>query len=179
MLDLAISRSESGRGSSSINHPTLVSGSVLAMLLCSGVGPATAHIAGAQLHLTSGPQARTAIRWSRQFPPQHHLFQGSPGVFRSGHAVSVGLQSWRNSCRSFARAAQLDPTCAMCFWGVALTVGAQLQYMPMTAEPRAERWRGMHCSRLRPTRRTPPDRAGTHRGARRHAVQLHAARSIK
>jgi len=25
--------------------------------------------------------------------------------------------------RSFARAAQLDPGCAMCFWGVALTIG--------------------------------------------------------
>lgn len=38
--------------------------------------------------------------------------------------------------RSFARAAELDPGCAMCFWGVALTVGPNYN-LPMMAEPRA------------------------------------------
>lgn len=40
------------------------------------------------------------------------------------------------SSRSFARAAQLDPRCAMCLWGVALTVGPNYN-MPMMAAPRA------------------------------------------
>jgi tetratricopeptide (TPR) repeat protein len=39
--------------------------------------------------------------------------------------------------RSFARAAQLDPQCAICLWGVALTVGPNYN-MPMMAEPRAK-----------------------------------------
>jgi tetratricopeptide (TPR) repeat protein len=39
--------------------------------------------------------------------------------------------------RSFARAAQLDPQCGICFWGVALTVGPNYN-MPMMAEPRAK-----------------------------------------
>jgi tetratricopeptide (TPR) repeat protein len=38
--------------------------------------------------------------------------------------------------RSFAKAAELDPQCAMCYWGVALTVGPNYN-LPMMAEPRA------------------------------------------
>jgi tetratricopeptide (TPR) repeat protein len=41
------------------------------------------------------------------------------------------------STRSFARALQIDPTCAMCAWGVALTVGPNYN-MLMLAEPRAK-----------------------------------------
>jgi tetratricopeptide (TPR) repeat protein len=39
--------------------------------------------------------------------------------------------------RSFARAAQLDRKCAMCLWGLALTVGPNYN-MPMMAESRAK-----------------------------------------
>ena len=38
--------------------------------------------------------------------------------------------------RSFAKAASLDPQCAMCYWGAALTVGPNYN-LPMMAEPRA------------------------------------------
>ena len=41
------------------------------------------------------------------------------------------------STRSFARAAQLDPGCAICLWGVALTAGPNYN-QPMMAEPRAK-----------------------------------------
>jgi len=41
------------------------------------------------------------------------------------------------STRSFARAAELDPKCAICLWGVALTVGPNYN-LPMMAEPRAK-----------------------------------------
>ena len=40
------------------------------------------------------------------------------------------------STRSFAKAAQLDPKCALCYWGVALTVGPNYN-LPMMAEARA------------------------------------------
>ena len=39
--------------------------------------------------------------------------------------------------RSFARAAEIDPNCAMCLWGVALTLGPNYN-MPMMAEARAK-----------------------------------------
>lgn len=38
--------------------------------------------------------------------------------------------------RSFAKAAELDPACAACYWGVALTVGPNYN-VPAMAEPRA------------------------------------------
>ena len=41
------------------------------------------------------------------------------------------------STRSFARAAQLDPHCAACYWGVALTVGPNYN-LPSVAAPRAK-----------------------------------------
>jgi tetratricopeptide (TPR) repeat protein len=41
------------------------------------------------------------------------------------------------STRSFARALQLDPSCAMCAWGLALTVGPNYN-VPMLAAPRAK-----------------------------------------
>ncbi|HXQ31468.1 MAG TPA: hypothetical protein VN790_05830 [Steroidobacteraceae bacterium] len=41
------------------------------------------------------------------------------------------------STRSFARAAELDPDCAICLWGVALTAGPNYN-LPMMAEARAK-----------------------------------------
>lgn len=41
------------------------------------------------------------------------------------------------STRSFAKAAQIDPQCAICYWGVALTVGPNYN-LPMMAAPRAK-----------------------------------------
>jgi tetratricopeptide (TPR) repeat protein len=41
------------------------------------------------------------------------------------------------STRSFAKAAELDPACAICYWGVALTVGPNYN-LPVLAEPRAK-----------------------------------------
>src|SRR6516164_3572922 len=41
------------------------------------------------------------------------------------------------STRSFAQAAQLDPACAICFWGVALTVGPNYN-LPVMEETRAK-----------------------------------------
>ncbi len=41
------------------------------------------------------------------------------------------------STRSFARAAEIDPGCAMCLWGVALTVGPNYN-QPVMAESRAK-----------------------------------------
>src|SRR6202022_770264 len=41
------------------------------------------------------------------------------------------------STRSFAYALERDPSCAMCAWGVALTIGPNYN-LPMLAEPRAK-----------------------------------------
>ena len=48
------------------------------------------------------------------------------------------------STRSFARAAELDPACAACYWGVALTVGPNYN-LPAMAQTRARvAWEALH-----------------------------------
>lgn len=42
--------------------------------------------------------------------------------------------------RAFAKAAQLDPTCAMCFWGASLSLGPNYN-MPMLPDRAATAWR--------------------------------------
>src|SRR5258707_2599512 len=75
-----------------------------------------------------------------------------------------GMRFWwafnhDESTRSFARATQLDPDCAACYWGVALTVGPNYN-LPLRAPPRAQvafdalaraKWPATHAS--------PADRA--------------------
>jgi tetratricopeptide (TPR) repeat protein len=51
------------------------------------------------------------------------------------------------STRSFARAAVLDPACAACYWGVALTVGPNYN-LPEMATPRAQvAWQALQSAR--------------------------------
>src|SRR5271169_784673 len=61
--------------------------------------------------------------------------------------------------RSFAKAAQLDPQCAMCWWGVALTVGPNYN-LPMMAEPRAAvAWDALQQAEKYAGQATPVDQA--------------------
>jgi tetratricopeptide (TPR) repeat protein len=61
--------------------------------------------------------------------------------------------------RSFAKAAQLDPQCAMCYWGVALTVGPNYN-LPMMAEPRAAiAWDALQQAEKYADRTTPVEQA--------------------
>ena len=63
------------------------------------------------------------------------------------------------SSRSFAKAAQLDPGCAMCFWGVALTVGPNYN-LPMMAEPRAKvAWEALQQAKANAAHATPVEQA--------------------
>lgn len=63
------------------------------------------------------------------------------------------------AARSFARAAQLDPNCAMCFWGVALTLGPNYN-MPMMAEARARvGWQAIQRAQALASGAMPVDRA--------------------
>ena len=61
--------------------------------------------------------------------------------------------------RSFAKAAQLDPQCAMCYWGVALTVGPNYN-LPMMAEPRAAvAWEALQQAQRHAGGTTPVEQA--------------------
>jgi tetratricopeptide (TPR) repeat protein len=61
--------------------------------------------------------------------------------------------------RSFAKAAQLDPQCAMCYWGVALTVGPNYN-LPMMAQPRAAvAWEALQQAENHSGQTTPLEQA--------------------
>ena len=61
--------------------------------------------------------------------------------------------------RSFARAAQVDPGCAICYWGVALTLGPNYN-MPVMAEARARvGWDALAKARQNAATATPVERA--------------------
>jgi tetratricopeptide (TPR) repeat protein len=61
--------------------------------------------------------------------------------------------------RSFAKAAELDPQCAMCYWGVALTVGPNYN-LPMMAEPRAAvAWEALQQAQRHTGGTTPVEQA--------------------
>src|SRR3954468_6648199 len=61
--------------------------------------------------------------------------------------------------RSFAKAAALDPTCASCFWGVALTLGPNYN-MPVMNEARARvGWAAVLKAKAAAAHATPVERA--------------------
>jgi hypothetical protein len=62
------------------------------------------------------------------------------------------------AARSFARAAQLDPTCASCFWGVALTMGPNYN-VPMLPDRAAVAWETLERARALAPSATPVEQA--------------------
>ena len=61
--------------------------------------------------------------------------------------------------RSFARAAELDPKCASCYWGVALTLGPNYN-MPIMAQPRARAgWEALGKAQANAAAATPVEQA--------------------
>lgn len=62
------------------------------------------------------------------------------------------------AARSFARAAQLDPSCAMCFWGAALVLGPNYN-MPMIADRASAAWEGVQRAVALAPKATPVEQA--------------------
>jgi tetratricopeptide (TPR) repeat protein len=79
---------------------------------------------GAQLFTGLGDFHRQAT--TRSPEAQAYFDQGMRFVWAFNHDEAT---------RSFAKAAELDPTCAACWWGVALTLGPNYN-MPLMADPR-------------------------------------------
>jgi tetratricopeptide (TPR) repeat protein len=73
------------------------------------------------------------------------------------------------STRSFAKATLLDPACAMCYWGVALTVGPNYN-LPVMAAPRAKvAWDALRLAQQHAPRATSVEQALVGALGRRYA----------
>ena len=87
---------------------------------------------------TSSPQA------------QRYFDQGMRFIWAFNHDEAT---------RSFARAAQIDPDCALCYWGVALTLGPNYN-MPMMAGARARvGWDALGKAQASAAKSTPVEQA--------------------
>jgi tetratricopeptide (TPR) repeat protein len=103
---------------------------------------------GAKLYDGLGNFHRTVTTSSQE--AQQYFDQGMRLMWAFNHDEAT---------RSFARAAELDPTCAMCFWGVALTVGPNYN-LPVMAEPRAKvAWDALQKAQTNAGRGTPVEQS--------------------
>ena len=141
---------------------------VLAFLF-GAAAAATSHQASAQTHDSHAPITPESIAgWAKGA----QLFDGL-GTFhrkittRSPLAQQYFDQGMRflwafnhdEATRSFAKAAQIDPTCASCFWGVALTLGPNYN-MPMMSSARGRvGWAAVRKAEANARRAKPVERA--------------------
>jgi tetratricopeptide (TPR) repeat protein len=77
--------------------------------------------------------------------------------FDQGLRLTYGFNH-DEAARSFAHAAELDPTCAMCFWGVALTLGPNYN-VPMLPDRAATAWDALQRAKLLAPSAAPVDQA--------------------
>jgi tetratricopeptide (TPR) repeat protein len=77
--------------------------------------------------------------------------------FDQGLRLAYGFNH-DEATRSFARAAELDPGCAACFWGVAWTLGPNYN-VPMLPERSQAAWDALQAARERASRARPEEQA--------------------
>jgi len=77
--------------------------------------------------------------------------------FDQGLRMNFGFNH-DEATRSFAKAAQLDPSCASCFWGVALTLGPNYN-VPMLPDRAAVAWTALQKAIALAPRATPVEQA--------------------
>jgi len=103
---------------------------------------------GAQLFAGLGTFHREVSTGSKE--AQAYFDQGMRFLWAFNHDEAT---------RSFAKAARDDPHCAMCYWGVALTLGPNYN-LPMMAEPRAKvAWEALQLALQNAGSATPVEQA--------------------
>ncbi len=155
----------------------LALGTACALTLAAGCGrsapppaaesPAGSAAAGSSAHDLAAPPQSLAD-WARGA----QLFQNlgtfhRPATVSSAEAQAYFDQGMRllwafnhdESTRAFAAAAERDPICAPCYWGVALTVGPNYN-VPIMAEPRAKvAWEALQLAQKNAPHATPVEQA--------------------
>jgi len=100
------------------------------------------------------------------------LFDGLGGIHRAINTSSKEAQAYFDqgmslmwgfnhdeATRSFAKAAELDPACAACYWGVSLTVGPNYNLPFMTEERAKVAFEALHLAQANLSSASPVERA--------------------
>jgi tetratricopeptide (TPR) repeat protein len=77
--------------------------------------------------------------------------------FNQGLALTYGFNH-DEAARSYAKAGSLDPSCAMCWWGAAYTMGPNYN-MPMLADRAAAAWDALQWAQQAATKASPVEQA--------------------
>jgi tetratricopeptide (TPR) repeat protein len=108
----------------------------------------------------------------------HRITTASPGAqrwFDQGLRLAYAFNHYEAQ-RAFREAARLDPSCAMCYWGIAITEGSN--YNSPTDADREKRAReAVQAAQQRATSATPAERALIAALARRHSTDPAAKRA--
>ncbi len=111
-------------------------------------GPMPASHTQAQLFAGMGPHTRRITTSSPE--AQRYFDQGLTWYYAFNHDEAI---------RSFTRAAEYDPDCAMAWWGVALAAGPNYNDPIMTEERSMAAWDGLQKALARIENTTPAERA--------------------
>src|SRR5574342_494157 len=98
---------------------------------------------------------------------QQYFDQGLRLVYGFNHAEAI---------RAFQRAAELDPTCAMCYWGIALAYGPHVN-APMDAPSGVAAYAALQKARALMSSATPAERAYIEAVGQRYAAEPPADRT--
>ena len=151
---------------------------IIALLLAAGsTGASSAALAQHEGHSPPAPPS-TLAGWAqgaklydglgtfhrkittRSAEAQRYFDQGMRFVWAFNHDEAT---------RSFAQAAQIDPTCASCYWGVALTLGPNYNMPMMNAARAAVGMEALQKARANAKRATPVERALIEAAAKRYS----------
>ena len=86
-----------------------------------------------------------------------HRAAEAQALFDQGLALTYGFNH-DEAARSYARAAEIDPTCVMCFWGAAYTLGPNYN-MPMLPERARAAWDAIQAAQAAAREGTPVEQA--------------------
>ena len=152
-------------------RPARLLTAVMASLLATLGWPALAATAPAPMNMGAPMAAMPSAYAGQADKPGAPVFTGlgahrHPILTRDGAAQRLFDQgvnllfgfNHAEAIRSFREAARLDPSCAMCWWGVAFALGPNIN-MPMPPDARAPAWQALERARGLEARASPRERA--------------------
>ncbi len=143
----------------------------LVLTACAAQPPDGAHVP----HAGGGPPP---VLYDSLGTYAYQITTASPGAqrwFDQGLRLVYAFNH-HEAQRAFREAARLDPRCAMCFWGIAITEGSNYNH-PTDAEREARALAAIRQAAALAAGTRPEERALIDAAARRHAADPAAARA--
>src|SRR5690606_2221490 len=163
--------------------------------------PASLGIAAAMLMLigcqsqqqtdgTLNQASSVSVSHDRSVDNDVRLYDGFGAYGRAVTTSSPQAQMWFNqgiqllygfnhdeAIRSFRRAAEIDPSCAMAYWGIAYASGLHIHDPEMTERQSRQAWEATQQALARLEHASPVEQALIHAVAQRYAWPIPADRS--